>query len=1327
MNTCRKDHFIARFAIKSLFENRDLITHLSDKHTPKELSSAKFACKYCPQYYNRSFDTNEELHKHYIETHADIMEAVSEKKVILLPFKAAFNRNVVSYRTNFESINTSMTIEEAFLVSEKAITQKLKAYADNSNPNFKMTIILFAKCNSVSPSGQVVDSSSVVLRPQANTLVNPTVRNIKNVIQRSRSDLLARLAGLNTEGSHYTSQGITDLHLELAPIRLTGGCQDRKTKKLLLTMKGKQWLSDMPSPKDECFFYAIAQFLCPRPVINGKIKHWWQTDKSYNEQIKSYLKQIIDTKDIPTPVAVKDIKLFEQRNKYLFLAINVFLYDKTNGIIQVVRRSKLQSNDKIKFKRVNLLMLPTSKDDQFHYVLIKDIDRFMRARHQKRTRVFVCDNCLVSFSRKAALEKHRELCLKQDFVTISAKPEGARTTFTATEKVVPSPIWGVMDFEACMDIKNREDNAILFKCEVCAQDDNPKLCHHGTSVMAEHVPTTYSMIFFDDADNIIFQRCKSKDDNLIQEFYKDLYEAQETLLPLMNINKDSMRLSTADQFNFRNASKCYLCSQPFTETDPSVRDHQHGFTTKLTNYLGAAHNSCNLNRRHETKISLYAHNLVRYDINFLLKDYAPFKYFNAEGVEKEVNFSFDALPRNTEKFRTLNIGGFKCFDSLALLSGSLASLVNNLQTGGHDFKIIEQLDFCTDDTDKALLLRKGEYPYNWATSVKLLRETTVLPSKECFFNDLRETHIEQSNYDHACEVFNRFECDNMLEYCETYCILDTALLAECLSSFRKFIYKTFHLDMVKYISLPQLTFDCFLKTCFELEMAQPTEALKKNYVMELCSDPEMNLFFESSVRGGTSYTSTRLFDINATDLGRKLMEHLLYLDANNLYGVCMLHPLPNNGFEWVKEEEISTIDFQSMSFKQPQGYFLEVDMSYPIELHKSHSQFPILAAHECITFEDLSPYAKASLIALEGEKVAARHKSVKLMTSFLPKKKYIMHYMNFKQALDLGLVCDKIHRVVKFNQFPFIKYYVELLTDMRTKAKTEFQKNLLKLMVNAIFGKLISDVRKFLEVKICRTLKKAEKYISNPRYMTHKIVSEEMVIVYLKQRLITSPKNFAAGTTILNIAKYWMINFYYNDLLPNVGGYENVSLMFHDTDSFCVIISGMYRDKIWENLQDFMDFSNFPKDSPFYSERFKKKPGKFKDENGNEPIDRAVALKSKCYVLLSESLNELKRCKGINTERTASFTFELYKQCIEHVTKVFTNVRSIRAKHNVLRTVELRKVALTSFDNKRWMKNCGVHSVPYGSVHSTEDCDLCPLASLDDLETNAVELWYNGT
>ena len=51
----------------------------------------------------------------------------------------------------------------------------------------------------------------------------------------------------------------------------------------------------------------------------------------------------------------------------------------------------------------------------------------------------------------------------------------------------------------------------------------------------------------------------------------------------------------------------------------------------------------------------------------------------------------------------------------------------------------------------------------------------------------------------------------MIDYCHLYCRLDTVLLLEIITEFRKSVFEEFGLDCRKYISAPQLAFDALLK------------------------------------------------------------------------------------------------------------------------------------------------------------------------------------------------------------------------------------------------------------------------------------------------------------------------------------------------------------------------------------------------------------------------------------------------------------------------------------------------------------------------------------
>ena len=60
---------------------------------------------------------------------------------------------------------------------------------------------------------------------------------------------------------------------------------------------------------------------------------------------------------------------------------------------------------------------------------------------------------------------------------------------------------------------------------------------------------------------------------------------------------------------------------------------------------------------------------------------------------------------------------------------------------------------------------------------------------------------------------------------------------------------------------------------------------------------------------------------------------------------------------------------------------------------------------------------------------------------------------NLTQALNLGLILKKLHKVIKFNQTAWLKPYINMNTKLRQKEKNNFEKDFLKQMNIAVFWK----------------------------------------------------------------------------------------------------------------------------------------------------------------------------------------------------------------------------------------------------------------------------------
>ena len=66
--------------------------------------------------------------------------------------------------------------------------------------------------------------------------------------------------------------------------------------------------------------------------------------------------------------------------------------------------------------------------------------------------------------------------------------------------------------------------------------------------------------------------------------------------------------------------------------------------------------------------------------------------------------------------------------------------------------------------------------------------------------------------------------------------------------------------------------------------------------------------------------------------------------------------LPYGGFKWLKN--VYEFDAMSVSEQSPVGYFLEVDLKYPDELHELHNDYPLAPEKLAVSSDMLSKYCK---------------------------------------------------------------------------------------------------------------------------------------------------------------------------------------------------------------------------------------------------------------------------------------------------------------------------------------------------------------------------------
>ena len=167
--------------------------------------------------------------------------------------------------------------------------------------------------------------------------------------------------------------------------------------------------------------------------------------------------------------------------------------------------------------------------------------------------------------------------------------------------------------------------------------------------------------------------------------------------------------------------------------------------------------------------------------------------------------------------------------------------------------------------------------------------------------------------------------------------------------------------------------------------------------------------------------------------------------------------------------------------------------------------------------------------------------------------------------------------------------------------------------------------------------------------------------------------------------------------------------MYIDTDSFVLEIETCdFFEDIKNDLKEWFDNSGYDKNIVLPDEYakiasvYKKVIGKMKDELGKGYMTEFVALSPKVYAYkqmrLVKSQSDHKKAKGTKKMITKKdLHFDMYKMCLLE-DKTFNCIQHrIKSSPMSVDTIEINKIALKIYDNKRLRLFNGITTYPYGT------------------------------
>ena len=527
-----------------------------------------------------------------------------------------------------------------------------------------------------------------------------------------------------------------------------------------------------------------------------------------------------------------------------------------------------------------------------HICLIKDINRYLFRNNRDKNKKYFCVRCLNSFISQENLNKHKDLCVKYNTKSekIVLPNENTILKFNKINEMIKTPFTIYYDIETYGKyLKNTKQNSKI------------------QNTTHEQLLKTYLIgyILKNNYDDKFYKKCQiSIGDQCVEKCLLNLIFTERPYINKIideNFNKPIEHNPDLSKFNI---NICHLCNEKIE--DNPVRNHCH-YSGKM---LGYAHNECNLqykfkkdNVHNDYSINIFGHNSQNFDQSFLIRA--------LQNLDNRIPFS--CLPRNSNKFISIQIGPFIFKDSYLFLNKGLDYLTGTIDDND---RISLKQEF--GEENYKLLTKKGIYPYDYFDEKEKYCETE-LPEKEKFFNELNSKNISDEDYKHALNVFKTFKCKDLLDYSILY---------------SDFAYKTYNLDARHSYTLPGYSWQSMLKiTKIELE---------------LISDSDMYLFLMDTIRGGITVCNKKFVKSNNIytrkvhdessnkKVSKKLKTNdlnkfLMHLDANNLYGHSMSKPFPYKNFKWSFNIDLNNL----------QTGIYEVDIEIPEELHDKFKDYPL--------------------------------------------------------------------------------------------------------------------------------------------------------------------------------------------------------------------------------------------------------------------------------------------------------------------------------------------------------------------------------------------------
>ena len=674
----------------------------------------------------------------------------------------------------------------------------------------------------------------------------------------------------------------------------------------------------------------------------------------------------------------------------------------------------------------------------------------------------------------------------------------------------------------------------------------------------------------------------------------------------------------------------------------------HDHCLPKNNILGYICQNCDLQIKNKKEIPIIFHNGMNYDNSILLNGMSKFKpTISCIGITSEkfksIEFKFKKyeMDDDGEAHEIKSNYSLRVIDSYNMIMGSLNSLSTNLN---NKYKYETKKEF-KDNFE--IINKKMNFPYEWINENNL--DNKDLPEIKDFYSSLKLETISEEEYKQTKEIYNKLKFKNIKEYLDTYLKLDITLLTDIFENFRKGIWDKFGLDCSKYVSSPSLSKDCMLKFT--------------KIKIEHIKDIEMYDFINNSVIGGLCVCSNPYLNNDNSN------STVAYQDVSSLYPAIMRNKIPLKNYIFIELNE-----FKINKYGEDKNYscILLCHVKTTDKVKNDHilKQFPALISKTSIYYDNLSDYQKTNL--KENYK-----SSGKLINHLGSDENNYLSFEMYKLLLKLGYEIE-IKKILEYYHSDFMKKYIDFLYDKKTEYKKIGDKSMMmtyKILMNSLYGSMLTRVENFRDFKIVTNSKQADFYTKRSNFNSRVIINEDLTIVEMNKVKCVYNSPILIGSIILQNSKVLLFDYMYNKF-PKLFGKKNIEIGYVDTDSIIFKIENMKNEE-YQNIQN-----NNP-------DVFGCKIGLMEDEiDKNDEITEYIGLSSKCYSYITKNnLKDNVKTKGISESYKSKYLNhqEFRKVLFDDVNLNKVEFNSIKIKNQKIFTNKIIKDNVKNFNDKRFM------------------------------------------